>query len=773
MLSKLDRFKNGCINFVVNRPKICIFLILLPYLALIPFISRMQEDYSVRTWFRTTDVHLKELDQFERQFGNDQVVLIGVKAKNNIFNEKNIHLIQKLTEESWKITDVIRVESLANYNYLSVNGDNLSVNPFIPDDLNLTAEVLNSKRQIALSHRNILNRFIDKKGEIALIHAQLAPKLNGEHESDYQKVTAEFQALLDKNSDPDVSFILLGAAPLNDAFRKVGQHDVTILTPISLLIIGIILFCVLRTFAGVLVPLFTVALVILSSFGLAGIMGVKFNNMTSAIPGIMLAIALAEIMHILVVYYRSCDEGMSNKEAMHHALDKNFYATFLTSITTAFGFVGDIFTELIPISDLGFMSSFGTISAWIMAIFLVAPIVMLVPYRKQDRSFMDVRLFKNPAKFVDGIYRHYKMINTVVILLLATSIYLALKLEVNSEPFSYFRKSAKIRQDNDLLIKEFKGMGGPQIVIQTREEGGINDPAFLKKVSEFEAWIESKPYVNQVVSVLDIVKDLSQNLHAGDPAYYKIPDSRKEIAEAIFLYTLSLPAGMDLNNLMTVDQEALRFSVFWSLSDSKTSLQEIDKIQAKATELGLKIYVSGKFFLYNRMNDYVVSTFNQNNIWALLLIGGVMMAIFQSFGLGLISLIPNVIPLIYGMGLLVIAGGTLDLGTALVTSVCFGITVDDTIHFLLHYQDLLNKGKTLREALIEIYDITAPSLIFTTLLLVCGFSVFIAGDFVPNIWLGVLCALILTIGVVLELLFTPALLIALSRKGRKSFIDPV
>lgn len=772
----LDQLKHKVVGAVVNHPYVSLSLALMPILVLFFFLPRIEEDYTVRMWFRTTDPHLIELDQFERKFGNDQVVLFGFKSKEGAFTPKNVQLLHQLTEETWKVTDVIRVESLSNYNFVSVEGDNLRTDPFLPEDIKWNEENLKAKKEVALLNPNIVQRFTDKKGQYSLIHAQLTPKLN-EHESNYRLITDQFKALIKKYEQEGVEFVLLGSAPLNDAFREMALRDILLLIPISLSVIALILFVVLRTWAGVLVPLGGILIVILSCFGLAGLLGIKYNNTTSAIPGIMLAICLAEIMHILVVYYRYCDQHCqsqnadftSRQNAMRESLDKNFYATFLTAITTTFGFVGQISTELTPISDMGVLASYGTVVAWFVTIFFIAPIIMLIPYRKINRSkFFDVRLFKDPAKFVDSIYRHYGKIILSVLALLFLSLYFASKVEVNSEPFSYFKDSYQLKKDNNKIIEEFKGLSGPQLVLRSGSEGGVNDPLFLKKVEAFEKWIENRPSVNQVISLLDIIKDLNQNLNQGDPHFHSIPNDRKQIAEQIFLYTLALPAGMDINNMMSVDQESIRFNIFWSLTDNSSSLQELDLIEKKGKELGLNISVTGKLFLYLRMNDYVVDTFNSSNIWAIILIGSIMMIIFRSFKLGFMSLIPNVIPLIYGMGFLGLMGGHLDIGTSLVTSVCLGITVDDTIHFLLHYSELRKKGLGLRDSLIEIYDITAPSLIFNTLLLVCGFGVFILGDFVPNIYFGVLCAVILTIGVFLELFFTPALLIFIESKESKS-----
>jgi predicted RND superfamily exporter protein len=188
ILKVLNRFKDICVSFVVNQPKKCLTVTLIPFVVLMLFVTTMKENYSVRMWFRTTDPHLVELDKFERDFGNDQMVLIGVVAKAGVFTPETMNIVREMTEETWKIIDIVRVDSLTNYNYVSVDGDNIQVEPFIPLDKELTTDYLAQKKSVALTHKNILDRLVNKSGTIALIQAQMAPKFDG-NESNYRNVT--------------------------------------------------------------------------------------------------------------------------------------------------------------------------------------------------------------------------------------------------------------------------------------------------------------------------------------------------------------------------------------------------------------------------------------------------------------------------------------------------------------------------------------------------------------------------------------------------------
>ena len=221
-------------------------------------------------------------------------------------------------------------------------------------------------------------------------------------------------------------------------------------------------------------------------------------------------------------------------------------------------------------------------------------------------------------------------------------------------------------------------------MIDSGRKDGIKDPAFLRKVSEFKIWLESLPLVDKTVDLVDIIYQMNQHLNAGDESYRIIPNSHKEVAELLFLYTMS-PQGMDINNRMSLDQDALRMSVLWTVQESKDWGDLVSQIEAKGKEMGLTIAVTGKTNLFQQMMGYVVTTFFQSIVMASFLVCLLMIALFRSLKIGLISLIPNLLPLVYGGAFPFknFNGYESKYRNALVVSVCLGIVVDDTIHFLL------------------------------------------------------------------------------------------
>jgi predicted RND superfamily exporter protein len=222
---------------------------------------------------------------------------------------------------------------------------------------------------------------------------------------------------------------------------------------------------------------------------------------------------------------------------------------------------------------------------------------------------------------------------------------------------------------------------------------------------------------------------------------------------------MGLPQGMDVNDRMTVKNDAIRITLVSTITDSNTAVAAAHDIERIGKELGIDAKTTGKMLLYQGMNGHVVDSFLSSLGSALLLIGGIMVVSFRSLRIGLISMVPNVVPLVFGGAVLYFLSGTLDIGTVLVASVSLGIAVDDTIHILTHFNKHLDEGMSTRESLERLMAHSGPAMISTTLILVTGFSTLAFGDFVPNIYFGLLTAIILTLGLATDFLLLPAILL--------------
>jgi hypothetical protein len=353
-----------------------------------------------------------------------------------------------------------------------------------------------------------------------------------------------------------------------------------------------------------------------------------------------------------------------------------------------------------------------------------------------------------------------RLVVAVSSILLISAISLLPLLKVNSNPFTYFSDDVPLKQANDMVIKHFKAADGPQFVVSVDDAGAIKNPELLTKVDALIDWIKKDSDVAGVFSILDIVKETNFLLRGKK----ELPASREAVAETLLLYSLGLPQGQDISQWITLNEDALRIAVTWHVQDSSVFLEKVAAIEQRAKEQGLFLQAAGKLPLYMEMNGYVVKTFVESMALALLTVSLCIGIFFRSALLGLLSLIPNIIPLLWGAGVMAIFGIELNIGTVLLVSVCLGIAVDDTIHILSHFRNYRKQGLLKEEALKKVIAQSGPALTLTTCTLVCGFGLFVLGDFVPNVYFGVLCAIILGLALLVDLLLLPVFLTYESRK---------
>lgn len=759
--SLIDRFS----RVIVDYPKTWIAVTLVFVMALAPGLLQFAEKYDVRIWFLETDPHIQVLNRFERQFGNDENMVVALRSEQGLFTEEHLPMLVDISESLWEVPQILRVDSVTNFNITRVDGDDLLIEPLIDLEKTYRQDELNELEREALANPIIPRYLLSKDGHSAMIFAPLTPTLEGSPA--YDVIVKETRAIVAKYADVEgVEIHLIGEAAVNDAFREVSNEDSAFILPIMILSIMICLWFLFKSPLAVTIPLFVIVFSNVMTLGLAFMAGFTYNQILSILPAILIAISIADSVHVMMTYYQFLGKGESHRDAAFHSLQKNLVPTILTTVSTVIGFLSLTVTDLLPVRELGLLAALGCTLAWGITIFFACPL-MVLSRATPPALFQRMREIKNSSVKADAyiawIRRYLNPILIGFVTLLGVAFFFMLKINVNSNPYDYFTDDIEIRHANKFVEQHFGGNAGPELLISSGEVDGIKEPEFLRQVEKLKLWLNDKPYVNKTIDIIDIIKDVNQNLHGGDPEHYRIPDTKEEVAQQLFFYSMGLPMGMDLNNRMSLDYESMRLTVLWSINDTRGWLKHVGEIEGKAQELGLKVEPTGKFLLFQRMMDYVVMTFFQSVLMAMILVAVLMSILFRSIKLGLLSLIPNVLPLIIGGGFMYLVGIELNIGSAIVASVCLGIAIDDTIHFLSHYYRLRNQGLSQVDTMTQIMTYTGSALIATTGLLVLCFGLYMVGDFVPTVHFGILCAVVLTMALLIDLLFLPAILMKIEQ----------
>jgi predicted RND superfamily exporter protein len=750
--------KSKLISFIINSPKKAFLLGLLISIISTVGILQLQADFSYRGYYYPNNPLLKAYDDFEKSFSGDDNVAIIIDSKTDLFTKDKIQLIHDLTKKMWNAPHVMKVTSLTNYVQTKADGDDVLIEDFIYDDEELTKEYLITKKQEAREDKTLQNYLISEDHKVAVLVAKLRPSFN--KKINYKETIDFLENEIKDYNGKDYKIIMSGNSLITITFAAVSTKDLMLIIPLCLLMIAIIIFFFYRSIHPIYIVFVVMGLSVSSTLGLAGFVGIKYSNILGAIPVILMAIGIADCVHFFSLYYKELKKGLEVHKAAAVTLEHIIFPTFLTSFSTALGFISLAPSQVLPIAGLGVLGAFGAILAWLLTLFICVPLSMLFikDAKKTSESYFNIS-HEKIERFIESLYKIRYFIIAFFIALTVSALYMAKFNKVDSDPLSYLTNDVPFKQAALFVDDRVGGFYGIDIVIDSGVKDGINDPIFAKKVDQFTQWLEKMDKVTKVVSYIDIIKKVHKALNQGKEEFYTVPDTREKVGQMLFLYDLSIPEGNSISDQITVDKKKVRVTGMWTKHASAEILKEADRVDAKLKELGLNGYVAGKMRIYHNMNNYVVSDFISSIGSAVIVIAILMIIIFRSIPLGLLSMLPNILPIILGAGTLYLLGKNFDMGTVIVGAICLGIAVDDTIHFLSTYALMRKKGLEIKKALVETLHYVGVPLMTTTLILVCGFGVFVLGKFVPNSTLGLMTSIVLIFALALDLILLPTLLL--------------
>ena len=439
------------------------------------------------------------------------------------------------------VPDLIRVDSLVNQNLTVSEDDDISTEEFLPLEEIDNPEFVEKRKANFQNHRVLPGVFLTRDYKSAAIYGRVVQKPEGE---------VDFDAIFDgltkfgkKFLEPaEIEYHLLGAPSLNVTFKRTSFIDLKTINPILVVLVIIYLIFCFKNFWGVFLPLTIIGTTLVFMTGLIGFLQIKMNSLTFILPGIIIAIAIADSVHLLSTYFDLYAEGNDLKTSLRGALEKNFSPIFLTSISTAIGFFSLTTSDVRPVAEMGFLAGIATIMAFVFSLLFIPSILTLfkVGSNKAQKGGRTIKKL-TARRYIKFLDRWHLSIVVIFVLVSGFFSWMAYNNEVNSNPYEYFNDEIPISIGNQFTLKTFGGVGGPELVIDSGKENGITDPEFLKRVDKFQEWLNQRPYINRVISVTDIVKEVNQSLHGGREEEYRIPDTKEMIAQELFLYTMGLP----------------------------------------------------------------------------------------------------------------------------------------------------------------------------------------------------------------------------------------
>lgn len=729
------------------------------------WLPRLQQAFTYRVWFRASDPHLQAFDAFQETFGNDDVLACVVTLPEGVFTPRGVEVLESVTDLLGELPDVEKVSSLTTFDWIRDQQNELRVDALLTN----APPGLEARAEIARRHELPRGYLVSEDLKTALVFARLSARPISEERDakDYAVLLKQAEGALAPLRAEGLELGLAGSAVIPPTLKAISQRDLSRVGALLLAVLAGVIALLFRSLLAVALTFAVLILTVLVTFGLAGLLGIPFNPLTAMVPPILIAIGVADCVHLLTTYRQRIESGLATLPAAEASLAKNLLPTFLTSVSTALGFFSLSLSDLAPIGQLGVLAGLGTMAAWVLSVGLLPPVlrrVRLGPAGPESATNEpDAHLAPGPfwTKSCALLARARWPIVLGSALGLLGALALASRNEVNSDTMEYFADDVPLKQATLRIKEHVGGVAGIDLAIDSGAEDGALEPAFLHKVDALAEWLRAQPKVTKVLSVVDLVKDVRRAWFPEQRDGYRIPDTAPGVAQSLASYTVATPRKNEVDSWMDEDKRRVRLNVLWTLSGSKRVSARVAEVRAKAAELGLEADVTGKTVLMTGMNRAIVSTYFGSILSALALVSLLLVVLLRSLKLGALAMVPNVIAPAAGAALLVLIGQPIDIGTVLVSSVCLGIAVDDTIHFLIDYRRWRERGLAVEAALREVLAGTGPALIATTAVLALSFATFAAASFTPNVHFGLLTVVVMLVALAADLILLPAILLVL------------
>ena len=440
---------------------------------------------------------------------------------------------------------------------------------------------------------------------------------------------------------------------------------------------------------------------------------------------------------------------------------------FLTSITTAVGFLSMNLGDVPPFRDMGNLVALGVMLAFGLSVLFLPAFIAIMPIRVKQQQTRGDKAMKAFAEWVIA-KRQFLLWGLGPIMLLLVAF--IPRNEFNDEFVKYFDESIQFRRDTDFATANLTGIYTIQYSLNSGTSSGIADPHFLEKVERFTQWFKQQPDVIHVNTITDTLKRLNKNLHDDAPEWYRIPRQKDLAAQYLLLYEMSLPYGLDLNDQINIDKSAIRFVVTTKSLSTRRTLEMVDDARAWLVDNSLArsgdVEGSSPNIMFAHITGRNIKSMLVGTTAALILISLILIVALRSIKLGLISMVPNLLPAALAFGLWGILVGQVGLAISVVSAMTLGIIVDDTVHFLTKYNRARReRGMHAADAVRYAFSTVGMALWVTSLVLAAGFLVLSQSAFQVNSGMGLLTAIVIAFALIADFLFLPPLLMKLGSRG--------
>lgn len=768
-------------------------------------LKHLTVDTSTEGFLHESDQLRIEYDKFKDQFGRDEKVLLAIKS-DNIFTIEFLKKLDKLHRDLQNNLPYIEdVNSLINARNTRGTIDSLIVDDLF-EDLPNDQKALEFKKSLAQNNPLFKDLLIDEKGTITTIiidtqtytsldkNGNPLPKKEDNEDDEFSdedefkvetsadhknekeflsdwenaQIVEKTKEIVSNYQSDNFKILVSGTAVINAELKGSMQRDMQKFIKLVLLVMAILLAIMFKRISGVLLPLITVIFTIISTLSLMAVFKAPITVVTQILPSFLLAVTVGASIHLLAIFFKEYNLNKNKKASLRYAMGHSGLAIVMTSLTTAAGLWSFSFSELAPVADLGKFASAGVVVGLVYTLIFLPALISLLRIKpkniiiENDREALTA-MDKLLIKIADISVTYPKRIITITTILILISLSVASQLRFSHKPIIWFDKDHQVRMATNMIDENMKGSVTLEIVVDTKQENGLYEPEILNAIDHFSQDIltikNDKYFVGKTLSVVDILKETNKALNENKKEAYVIPQDRNLIAQELLLFENS--GSDDLEDFVDSGFTKARITVklpYLDAMDYMVLLKDINKKIDTHFKDKAQVTVTGISNLLGRIMEASMSSSAVSYIIAIFLITIMMLILIGNIKIGLISMIPNISPILIATTIMVIYDMPLDMFTMLIGAIAIGLAVDDTVHFMHNfrkYELLYNDiNKAVRQTLLT----TGRAMVVTTIVLSFGFFVFM-GASMSNIFnFGLLTGIAIIIAVLADFFLVPAIM---------------
>ncbi len=797
-----ERMENGFErlgHFIVAHRYVVIVIGFAIAAALGSQLPKMEVDTAVENFLPEDSAARMAYMEFREQFGREELIILAVDAPE-VFDLEFLTKLRALHEDlESNVPHLDDVQSLINARATYGSEDELIVedlleeppetpealaalrdrvmstpiyrNTVISDDASLTTLVVTLNLYTSAGDGNQgLDGFDDEASADGFADAtrpQATAYLTGEETGESLEVIYE---IIDRYQADDFEIYLAGSPALQQAVAKTMARDMKRFVALMLATVAVVLFLMFRRLSGVFLPMLMVVLSLISTMGGFAASGAKLTPPTQILPTLLLAAGTGAAVHILKIFYLHYDSGASVEDSIAHALHHSGLAVLMTGLTTAGGLLSFLSAGLTPIVHMGIVAPLGILLSLVYCLVLLPALIAVVPIRRVPAHAQSERggvLDRSIVACGDFSATHPWLMTCIALVLIFGSIDGIRRLSFSNDVMSWLAADDPLVSATQLIDRELRGSMTLELIADTGTTDGVKTAAFLNNLEVFrersdEIRLGDDLYVGKAIAISDVLKEIHKALNENRPEFYSIPQDDLLVSQELLLFENT--GSDDLEDVVDSQFQLARFMMKVPYADPTRYPEFIERVESEFRGVfgdSFAVTTTGFMGMMGQTVSQVIVGMARSYVLALAIITPLMILLIGNLRGGLVSMVPNLTPILVTLGLMGWAGVSIDMFTMMIGSIAIGLAVDDTIHFIHGFRRDFERLGDARAAVKETLETTGRALLVTSVVLASGFAIFTMSDMENLFFFGLLTSFTILSAFLIDILITPALMVLL------------